>query len=296
MSKQIETAWDKNVNHIFSKTVLLRFLAFMLYSLTANAVADEIAIPSPAGAMRAFWFVGETSPQQSNAAPVVISLHGCGGQYLANGSLSAAPKDDARRFNAIGVHVLALDGFSHHGQKSICATADANRTITEETRRADLQYAYAWLATQANVDIKKIILIGRSHGAQTVLRSIEYQFIQDSTIRPMTAIALYPGCTKFVKQPRFMIGVPLMLLVGALDDWTRPQPCAQLARSAGTDTAKIVFEEYADSYHGFDGTSALQVRNNIGNTRSGTATVGGNPQARAASHEKIMQLVNQITQ
>ena len=274
--------------------IILQGLA-LLCAQTVTAAANEISIPSAAGAMRAFWFTSNLATPNS-AAPVVISLHGCGGQYLSNGSLSAAAKEDKQRFNEIGIHVLLLDGFSHHGAKSICAIADAKRSITEETRRADLQSAYSWLGTQTGVDTKKIILIGRSHGAQTVLRAIENQFIQDSPIRPIAAIALYPGCSKFLREPRFKVGVPLMLLVGELDDWTRPQPCEQLAKVGSTETAKISFEQYADSYHGFDGTSALQVRNNIGNTRSGTATTAGNPQARAASHEKIMQLVKQIAQ
>ena len=281
---------------IFDARVLARYLGLVLCCLTGSAIANEISIPSPAGAMRAFWFESNVESNGNSTAPVVISLHGCGGQYLPNGSLGAAAKEDQKRFNAIGVHVLALDSFAHHGVQSICATADANRTVNEETRRADLQAAYLWLSAKANVDIKKIILIGRSHGAQTILHAVENQFIQTSPIRPIAAIALYPGCTKFVKQFRYQVGVPLTLLVGELDDWTRPLPCAQLARSAGSDTAKISFEQYADSYHGFDGTSAVQVRSNIGNTRSGTATVGGNPQARAASHEKIMQLVSLVAQ
>ena len=292
--------WIFNINSapkLVSKAKFLaRLFGLVLCGFALNVTANEIAIPSPAGTMRAFWFEAPSEPQGNTPAPVVISLHGCGGQYLSNGSLSAAAKEDQKRFNAVGVHVLALDSFAHHGVQSICATPDANRTVNEQTRRADLQAAYLWLATKTNVDIKRVVLVGRSHGAQTILHAIENQFIQTSPIRPIAAIALYPGCSKFLKQFRYQIAVPLTLLVGELDNWTPPLPCAQLARSAGSDTAKISFEQYADSYHGFDGTSAVQVRSNVGNTRSGTATVGGNPHARAASHEKIMQLVRQIAQ
>ena len=262
-------------------------------SNSTAAYAAEIAIPSPSGTMRAFWF--EADPAVAKAkAPVVISLHGCGGAYSPSGALNLSSTEDSKRFAPLGVHVLVLDGFTHRGATSICAIATANRSISEETRRTDLQSAFEWLAAQSNVNIKKIILLGRSHGAQTVLAALDQQFMQSSPIAPIAAIAFYPGCTKYLRQSRYRVGAPLLLMIGELDDWTPAFPCSQLAASAGSDNATITFEQFPDSYHGFDSTSPVHTRSNVGNTRSGTATVGGNAQARLLANTKILQWVKEI--
>ena len=140
MFEKINTDSDQDVRHIFSKTIWLRFLAFTLYCLTANAVADEIAIPSPNGAMRAFWFVGDTSPQKSDAAPVVISLHGCGGQYLAHSPVPSWPDPLARTPQKLFLRntliaTMALMERPHYKCVTISATPAVVRPQSVETRR-----------------------------------------------------------------------------------------------------------------------------------------------------------------
>ena len=73
------------------------------------------------------------------------------------------------------------------------------------------------------------------------------------------------------------------MLLGALDDWTPPQPCVDFARQLqarpGSDVAVQVYE---GSYHGFDGTAPVRLRADVPNGVSAQGVhQGGNPEARA---------------
>lgn len=56
---------------------------------------------------------------------------------------------------------------------------------------------------------------------------------------------------------------------------------------------RFELDVYADSYHGFDSLSPVKVRDQVGSTRSGRATVGGNPAARAASRERMFRFLEE---
>lgn len=70
-------------------------------------------------------------------------------------------------------------------------------------------------------------------------------------------------------------------MIGALDDWTSPQDCVDLHAKVRRAQPEATFEliVYPDSHHGFDGLGPLTIRTGLP-TRSGWATVGGNPEAR----------------
>lgn len=46
---------------------------------------------------------------------------------------------------------------------------------------------------------------------------------------------------------------PLLLFVGASDDWTAPKPCAALVDRIGQNQGAASIKVYPDTYHGFDG-------------------------------------------
>lgn len=88
------------------------------------------------------------------------------------------------------------------------------------------------------------------------------------------------------------LSAPLLLLIGELDDWAAASPCEALGRRLGKP-GQPAFEMtvYPGSYHGFDGLSPISIRENVGNTRSGRATVGGNPEAREQSHVRMFDFL-----
>ncbi len=267
-------------------------LALALAAWSAQA-ASVVEIPSLDSKLNitAYWFPAKTA----GAGPAVIGLHGCSGLKNAKGELAVGFKQRAAYFNAEGIHFLAVDSFGARGQGSICSTPNARRTIDEEMRREDVFAAMKWLAAQPGVDASKIIVAGWSHGAQTVLSVMDAsdKLVQAQPIKPRAGVAFYPGCSRYVRMFSYEISAPLLIMIGELDDWTPAAACETLARRLGKP-GQPSFElvVYPGSYHGFDGTAPMQVRSDIGNTRSGKATVGGNPEAREKAYARMFDFLS----
>jgi dienelactone hydrolase len=251
-------------------------LVVMLSVAPASAAPVEVPALPDAPELRLLW----QPTTLSGRRPVVVALHGCGG-LTTRGALDARYVDYAARWNAAGWHVLLPDSFSARGTASICRESGSERSITVATRRADVNRALQWAAAQPQVDPRRIALVGWSNGGSTVLRTVEQPAW---TTAPVAAVALYPSCARAQRRGEFAAAIPLLLLVGALDDWTPPQPCVELARIAARPPAAAPVElvVYEGSYHGFDDTRAPRRRTDI---RSGVdpagVHVGGNPAARA---------------
>jgi dienelactone hydrolase len=139
------------------------------------------------------------------------------------------------------------------------------------------------------------VVAGWSHGAQTVLSVLDAsdKAVRAQPLKPAAAVAFYPGCSKFQRMFSYELSAPLLIMIGELDDWTPAASCVALAgrlSRPGQPAAQITV--YPGSYHGFDGTAPVEVRGNLGNTRSGKATVGGNPQAREQSHARLFDFLS----
>ena len=296
------------------------FLAFFLVLLAAAFVPTEQASAHPgppvklalpgmgdAPAATGYWFASG-NPGTGNAGnkPVVVGLHGCGGPYDAQGKLTPQWARYAAQFHAEGIHFLVVDSFSGRGVQSLCETPQAQRTIGNEDRRADVQAALLWLANQPGVDAQRLAVVGWSHGAQAVLSLLDAKASATTMKKdgsnlspaPLAAVAFYPGCGQFARQPggyALQPDVALLVLIGALDDWTPAAACTQLlakVKKASTSTSPAPFELviYPDSYHGFDSPSAVRIRHGIA-TASGMAHVGGNRAAWEASHIRLFDFL-----
>ena len=276
----------------------MHLLATLLLTLFSFALRAQEVLVLPGlpdrPALNAYWF-----PAQGDApAPVVIGLHGCGGALNKKGKLASKWFELAVWLNREGIHFLVPESFSSRGQKSICEIHNSKRTIDESDRRADVFAAIGWLAARPDVDARSIAVAGWSHGAQTVLKVLDRSdpFVAGQPVQPRAAVAYYPGCAASLLQPDYALTTPLLLMVGASDDWTQAAPCEALARHlqalSASASAPVDLIVFPDSYHGFDGTAPLFTRQNIGNTRSGTATLGGNPQARQQSRERFFEFLS----
>ena len=99
----------------------------------------------------------------------------------------------------------------------------ANESITVAMRRDDVNAALGWLAAAA----------GRRCESHRAGRMVQRRFdraaddlpARTGRSRRSAAIALYPSCAASLRQESYATAVPLLLLVGAVDDWTPPQPC-----------------------------------------------------------------------
>jgi dienelactone hydrolase len=261
---------------------------------SAAPCMDRVSIPSldHKFELTGYWFPAAAT----GTRPAVVVLHGCSGAVGKQQKLNAGYFRDASYFNAEHMHLLALDSFTPRGVKSICEIPRDRRTISEDDRRDDVFAAMRWLAQQPGVDSSRIVVIGRSHGGQTALSVLDRteKAVREQAIKPKAVVALYPGCSSFLKMWNYELDAPLLLMIGESDDWTPARSCIQLREKVMRAQKDAVFEMHVfpDSHHGFDGLSPPYTKTNVAGTRSGTATVGGNPAAREQAHRLMFEFIS----
>lgn len=271
---------------LVSRLLLRMAIVFTVVTVHAAPALQRVDLPpQPSGVvLRAHWLPAE-GPERR---PAVLALHGCGGLYTKGGGLAERYRETAERLHAAGYAVLMPDSFGSRSLREICQTRYRERGVDVAQRVQDARAALAWLAAQPQVDARWIGVMGWSNGATTTLTLLEQRRLYPEAGEPAIAGAavFYPGCGPLGQRQAMLEATPLVMLLGALDDWTPAQPCVDFARSlqvrsAGSDIAVHVFE---GSYHGFDGTTPVRLRADVPNGVSPLGVhQGGNPQARAMS-------------
>lgn len=214
-------------------------------------------------------------------APTIIALHGCGGMLNAKGEPNNRTQDYAKLLNAQGWHVVFTDSLSPRGVKSVCG---GQNTVTQAQRLQDSRAAVAYVAQQPWADAQRMAILGWSHGGTATLiasaKGVNY------AVQPVAAVAFYPGCGDARRfdalgwQPAF----PILMQLGAADDWTDPVPCQQLAARHN-----IAQTTYANAHHGFDGDAkVVEVKSVISRTTGKPVHLGGEPAAKAASQAALV--------
>lgn len=262
--------------------VLLGIALALGAAAQAAPALQRVELPLPSGVvLRAHWLAAEGAERR----PAVLALHGCGGLYAKGGGLAERYRETATRLHAAGYAVLMPDSFGSRGLREICQTRYRERSVDVAERAQDARAALAWLAAQPQVDRQRIGVLGWSNGATTTLTLLEQRRAHPEAGEPPIAGAavFYPGCAPLKKRQAALEDAPLLMLLGALDDWTPPQPCVDFARQLqerpGND---VTLQVYEGSYHGFDGTAPVRVRADVPNGTSGQGVhQGGNPEARA---------------
>jgi dienelactone hydrolase len=257
--------------------------AALIFS-SATVSAEPVSIPAGYVTLTADLAL----PAGAGSHPVAIALHGCNGMRAQDGQrLNARHRDWNERLLATGYAVLALDSFSARGYTEICTKR--GHGISPQVRADDVRAALTWIATQPVFDAKRVVLLGWSHGAMTVLWALRPGFLEGG-IQPKAAIAYYPGCSEIAKLAGWKPTVPLTMLTGALDDWTPAAPCRELAARTG-----VRYIEYPGAYHAFDAPNApVRLRTGLARPEGGVAHVGTNPEARAASLAEVITTLQRV--
>jgi dienelactone hydrolase len=266
---------------------MTRWLAALLAlcaCAAANVTVDEapreipfpeqrLTVPGAAGMpLRALLYL---PPNPSR--PAVIALHSCSGVGPAERPirLPAHQRDWAIRLLEAGHPVLFPDSFGSRGLGEACGQRGFPAGPLG-LRRLDALAAADWARAQPWGRGQAPVLIGWSHGGSTTLAAW-------ATAAPgalSAAIAFYPGCGQGRAMPAGT--APLLMLLGAEDDWTPPQPCQQIAARAPDI---IMVETYAGAHHGFDGLTGGVRSRILPDGRS--VSLGPDGAARAASRARL---------
>jgi dienelactone hydrolase len=263
--------------------IFLVFIVGRLDALRAETVTFQGRGVTLSGTLR--------TPTGEGPFPAVVALHGCGGAYTKSGALSRRHADWARRLVANGYVVLFPDSFGSRGARSQCRTRHRVARPSRERVR-DVLAAKAYLQSRRDIRPGAISLLGWSNGGSTVLYAVKPRSApNDGKPDFARAIAFYPGCRVPAKKGDWHARLPLLILIGAADDWTPAAPCEALAKKAGTAGEKVSIKVYPGAYHDFDHPKLpVHINRDLAYTGSGTgrAHTGTNPAARQDAINRVM--------
>jgi dienelactone hydrolase len=273
--------------------ILLWLVGVLLAGCAGVTTAGTMETSAPNGAIERIP-VTITRPAGSGPFPAVVIMHDCSG---LGPSSSHAPGRWAQELIGRGYVVVIPDSFTTRGfPNGVCTNAAPNRVDVAPGRRArDAYAALAYARTLPDVDGKRVGLMGGSHGGSTTLSSM---VAAQNGLEPLArekdagfaaAVALYPACGVRIGGWNGATGggvyrptAPLLILIGALDDWTPAEPCRRLTEAARAAGYPVAIKIYPGAHHAFDSGNPVRyvaARINANAPSGRGATTGGEPQA-----------------
>jgi dienelactone hydrolase len=276
-----------------------------LRPLVSAVIVMILLCPIAAGETASLPFT-LSKPAGDGPFPAVVILHDCSG--LGPHS-SGMPWRWSSELTQRGYVTIWPDSFTPRGRpKGVCAGA-APPGITYEQRASDAYAALAYLASLPFVDARRIAVMGGSHGGSSTLATIvdPPENAKRTDTGFAAAIALYPACGRSYgtwsvqrrKEPgtsitgyagAFKPVAPLLILIGALDDWTPAEPCRKLAEAAQAAGYPVEIKVYPGAHHSFDSILPARYvaeRINANSPTGRGATTGGNAEAWADAVDRV---------
>jgi dienelactone hydrolase len=251
-------------------------------------------------------------PDGGGPFPAVVIMHDCSGLGPRS---SGSPRRWADFLVGEGYVVLIPDSFTARGlPDGLCLARVTNRANANfNVRAGDAYGALAALRRLAYVDGRRIGLMGGSHGGATTLAALAAPTRADDPLAAAkadgfaAAAALYPSCGfrygawSIVRENgalgpmRHHFGVyrpvvPILILAGALDDWTPADQCRALADAARQAGQPVDIVVYPDAHHAFDSAFPVRFgaeRRNVNSPAGRGATTGGNAEAWADAKRQV---------
>ena len=181
-------------------------------------------------------------PDGAGPFPAVIVLHGCAGMH------DATKQRLADQLVAWGYVILLVDSYATRRIDHAC---EAGALATFFRRRPDAYGALIFLAGQNFVDPRRVAAVGFSAGARVALAVAEPHafelFDPPGHLLFRAAAAFYPPCKGAGARP----GIPTLIFIGALDEWTPAAECTNKVAGWGSDGPPIELVVYPGAYHGF---------------------------------------------
>lgn len=207
-------------------------------------------------------------PSGNGPFPGMVLLPACGG-------LGGYVFGQAERLKAEGYVAFGVDTLSPRGVTDLCLKG--RHTVDDVA--GDAFQALAYLRSLPFVDRDRIGVMGWSHGAMAALTAISTQPRSNAF---QVAVAFYPDCAYFSQNT----AIPVLLLLGARDDWTPPEECVKTAIRLQQQGQAVIYKVYPGAHHGFD-----QFRSQTVTYRG--YTLGYDPVATADARENIRAFLAQ---
>lgn len=234
-------------------------------------------------------------PSGPGPFPAVVALHGCGGLWRDKDKLSSRHSDWGERLAEAGFMVLMPDSYGSRGLGSQCGVKELTVRASRE-RVIDAVAGRHWLQSRPDVRPEAISLLGWSGGGSTILAAIRTdRRPADKQPDFSRAIAFYPGCRTQSESRSFSARLPVLILMGAADDWTPPAPCDYLTKAARARGEPVTLVLYEGAVHDFDHPRLdLKQRDDIAYSATGTgkATVGTDPAAREDAIRRVKEFLS----
>ena len=216
-------------------------------------------------------------PSGAGPFPALVLLHGCSG--IQPNTIAWA-----QWLTAQGYVALVLDSFSGRGLTRVCGDS---APLTGGARAPDVHAAAQHLKSLPFVDGERLGAIGWSHGGWTVLQASRLEN-PNADVKLRALVAFYPYCGDIAV---YRSAIPLLMLLGADDNWTPAEPCRLLAEAARRDGRNVTAVVYPDSHHGFD-CAHVRTPIIIADARRGAgATVAYNPKAHEDAEKQVKQFL-----
>lgn len=264
---------------------MARLLSVALLAGCAGGVTFTNTTPGKAIEVRGELY----RPPGPGPFPAMALLHGCGG-------VEPLQARWARWLTERGYVALVVDSWGSRGMVENCSkgTPDVERT----DRFDDAFGALRYLRSLPYVDPGRIGAMGWSNGGVFAIAVINGPSLERALKRGVrlpsrgfrVGIGLYPGgCFSLVHE---VVIAPLLVLIGAADDWTLAKTCEEMVNAMRAKGADATIKIYPGAYHYFDNADyPLQVLPDVENrNKPGDccgATVGYQAEAAAVAFADV---------
>jgi dienelactone hydrolase len=246
----------------FDRTIMMRSPAWrwLLLALGATlvAAAGPISVSIPVAHVPGSrqpdrpYDATLTLPEGTGRFPVVILLHGCGGE-------TPSQQYWIDRLTGWGYAVLRLDSFSARGLTTVCAP-NMQPLATPVDRSGDVLSAALWLRTQPQIDGARIGVVGMSHGGGTAaaVTRQEYEHLYPGLLK--ASVDYYGPC----RDPKQHGTVPLLAMAGDADTWGYSARTCQAFAAALQPDQPMQVVVYPGAVHDFDNPTVIHLRYTLG--------------------------------
>src|SRR4051812_39834348 len=176
-------------------------------------------------------------PASNGKAPAIVIVHGSGGVTAAREGFWANELSQA------GIAALVTDSFTPRG---VSTTVEDQTRVTTAQMVRDAYAALAYLSVLPYVDSARVAVMGFSKGGAVAL------ITSDRRTRPegrgfAAHIPFYPACTTQYRNPQTT--APLLILIGAFDNYTGVKTCAQYADRIRAAGGSVELKTYPAAHH-----------------------------------------------